>query len=128
MELLSEPMYILAQNLFLFRVRTLVEGSSVFLRCLATYHLVANYEVRNVNVNDSIYILVFFYVFLVAGFTWIWICTGFLWAVSNNRILWILFFRQNSHHIVDFPTVSFIQRVCNYYLYSFLGVMLTNYV
>lgn len=40
LEILSEPVYILAQNLFLYRTRTLVEGSAVFLRCIVTYFLV----------------------------------------------------------------------------------------
>jgi len=44
LEILSEPVYILAQNLFMYRTRTMVEASAVFLRCIVTYLLVVNYR------------------------------------------------------------------------------------
>ncbi|GAM23765.1 hypothetical protein SAMD00019534_069400 [Acytostelium subglobosum LB1] len=40
LELLSEPVYILTQNMLLFKVRTFVEGSALFLKALATYYFV----------------------------------------------------------------------------------------
>eukprot|EP01132_Coremiostelium_polycephalum_P006716 gene6716-8325_t len=39
-ELLSEPAYILSQNQLLFKVRTIVEGCSLFIRTFSTYYFV----------------------------------------------------------------------------------------
>eukprot|EP01133_Synstelium_polycarpum_P003811 gene3811-4395_t len=40
LELASEPVYILSANMLLFKVRTLVEGSALFLRAVSTYYYV----------------------------------------------------------------------------------------
>ena len=39
-EILSEPLYILAQNMLLLQLRVKVEALAMFVRCLVTYILV----------------------------------------------------------------------------------------
>eukprot|EP00026_Physarum_polycephalum_P007277 Phypoly_transcript_07335.p1 GENE.Phypoly_transcript_07335~~Phypoly_transcript_07335.p1 ORF type:complete len:527 (+),score=56.41 Phypoly_transcript_07335:39-1619(+) len=65
LELVSEPMYILAQNLFLFKVRTVVEASSIFLRCIITYYLVVTCGLGLLGFG---YAQIFYGIFLIVGY------------------------------------------------------------
>eukprot|EP01126_Amoeba_proteus_P053242 TRINITY_DN6480_c0_g1_i10.p1 TRINITY_DN6480_c0_g1~~TRINITY_DN6480_c0_g1_i10.p1 ORF type:complete len:304 (+),score=38.39 TRINITY_DN6480_c0_g1_i10:164-1075(+) len=55
-EMLSEPFYILAQNLLLFKLRMYVESSAVLVKCIVTYLLVKrNFGLLSFGISHVIY-------------------------------------------------------------------------
>ncbi|KYQ94054.1 RFT1 family protein [Tieghemostelium lacteum] len=60
LELASEPVYILATNLLLFKVRSLVEGTALFMKTFTTYYFVVykNYGLKGFGYSQLSYSLV----------------------------------------------------------------------
>ncbi|KAM9969759.1 hypothetical protein ACTFIR_001595 [Dictyostelium discoideum] len=77
LELLSEPMYILAQNLLLFKIRTTVEGFALFFKTFSTYYFIV---ILNMGLIGFGYAQILYSLTLVIGYF-----GYFLINIINNK-------------------------------------------
>ncbi|KAK5578876.1 hypothetical protein RB653_008551 [Dictyostelium firmibasis] len=77
LELLSEPMYILAQNLLLFKIRTTVEGFALFFKTFSSYYFIV---ILNMGLIGFGYAQILYSLTLVIGYF-----GYFLVNIINNK-------------------------------------------